>query len=66
MGRYSDDEAVEQAVSAAEADYLSAQAAVRAAPEDAEVLAHYHEARQNFFTARQATRAGRGMSMTTE
>lgn len=66
MGRFSDDEAVEQALNAAETDYLSAQAALRGAPDDAEALTHFHEARDNFATARQAARAGRGMGMTTE
>jgi cytochrome c5 len=67
MGKYSDDEAVEGAVLAAEADYVAAQDAVRAAPDDPDVKAAYEAAKTAFHNARVASREGRtGMGIVAE
>lgn len=67
MGKYSDDPAIEEAVLAAEADYVAAQDAVRAAPDDPEVKAAYDAAGVALANARQATREGRtGLTVVAE
>lgn len=67
MGKYSDDPAVEEAVLAAEADYLAAQEAHRADTDNAEAKAAYDAAGVALANARQAARSDRGgFSVTAE
>lgn len=59
MGKYSDDPAVEEAVLAAEADYLAAQEAHRADTDNPDLKAAYDAAGVALANARSAARGDR-------
>jgi hypothetical protein len=63
VSKYSSDEDVENMVLQIEADYVAAQEALRDGSGSVEA---YKEAKNNYFAARQASRAGRGMAITAE
>lgn len=63
MAKYSEDEAVEATVLAAEAEYLEAQDALRADRENPELVDNYHVKRDEFDVIRKTVRSGRAMAV---
>jgi len=64
MGKFSADAEVDAAVTASENAFIEARDTLN--PNSETSVATYKAARDAFFTARNTSRAGRGMSLTTE